>query len=324
MRRLLLDEAGYFEIKTPLIYDKKLRLQSDHWGKYRENMFLILNKEQFEGFDKFTDEQLEKKMVVMGRRSYRELPLRYHTQDVPHRNEEPGALGGLTRVHQFAQDRRSIARRRSSHPRTAAFVRGGSSVRRVCPGVSGVPRTRHHSGSLSRTDLSIDEHRRCPVAITMRANRWLVLRAASSGCKGSFLGTLVGQLNRPHTERAFAARGRAHASDLRARATRISPRYDPPGVGQTVGGGRLGGPHCQGRASLYSVRSPTRCHSTVVVIGRRGRCCNSWNGQTADGHRGHATNNAKRTRSRRDPTGCHRCPHLLERDCPAASSTPSS
>jgi threonyl-tRNA synthetase len=38
------------------------------------------------------------------RRSYRELPVRYHTQDVLHRNEESGALSGMTRVRQFAQD----------------------------------------------------------------------------------------------------------------------------------------------------------------------------------------------------------------------------
>src|SRR6478736_2781999 len=38
------------------------------------------------------------------KRSYRELPLRFHTQDVLHRNEAAGSLGGLTRVRQFAQD----------------------------------------------------------------------------------------------------------------------------------------------------------------------------------------------------------------------------
>jgi threonyl-tRNA synthetase len=36
--------------------------------------------------------------------SYRELPLRYVTFDVLHRNELTGALSGLTRVRQFAQD----------------------------------------------------------------------------------------------------------------------------------------------------------------------------------------------------------------------------
>jgi threonyl-tRNA synthetase len=40
----------------------------------------------------------------MKRRSYRELPLRLHTQDVLHRNEAAGALSGLTRVRQFQQD----------------------------------------------------------------------------------------------------------------------------------------------------------------------------------------------------------------------------
>jgi len=38
------------------------------------------------------------------RRSYRELPVRYATQDVLHRNEITGALSGLTRVRQFQQD----------------------------------------------------------------------------------------------------------------------------------------------------------------------------------------------------------------------------
>jgi threonyl-tRNA synthetase len=36
--------------------------------------------------------------------SYRELPLRYNTYDVLHRNEVSGALSGLTRVRQFSQD----------------------------------------------------------------------------------------------------------------------------------------------------------------------------------------------------------------------------
>ena len=38
------------------------------------------------------------------KQSYRDLPMRLHTQDVLHRNEAAGSLGGLTRVRQFAQD----------------------------------------------------------------------------------------------------------------------------------------------------------------------------------------------------------------------------
>src|SRR5204863_577569 len=35
----------YQEIKTPLIYNKGLWELSGHWGKYKENMFLILDNE---------------------------------------------------------------------------------------------------------------------------------------------------------------------------------------------------------------------------------------------------------------------------------------
>ncbi len=124
MRRLLLDEAGYLEVKTPLIYNKALWQQSGHWEKYRENMFLVLNTEH-DAWKQFSekrelhlkDEDPIHDMSVKGmncpshhllynleRRSYRELPLRFHTQDVLHRNEESGSLGGLTRVRQFQQD----------------------------------------------------------------------------------------------------------------------------------------------------------------------------------------------------------------------------
>ena len=35
---------AFKEIRTPLIYNKMLWEQSGHWGKYRENMFMVLNK----------------------------------------------------------------------------------------------------------------------------------------------------------------------------------------------------------------------------------------------------------------------------------------
>src|SRR5256712_1107875 len=47
MRGLCL-RNGYQEIKTPLIYDKGLWEISGHWGKYRENMFLVLDPESKE------------------------------------------------------------------------------------------------------------------------------------------------------------------------------------------------------------------------------------------------------------------------------------
>jgi threonyl-tRNA synthetase len=45
-------------------------------------------------------------MLVFGseKRSYRDLPLRFHEQTPLHRNEASGVLSGLTRVRQFSQD----------------------------------------------------------------------------------------------------------------------------------------------------------------------------------------------------------------------------
>jgi len=46
-------------------------------------------------------------MYNMARHSYRELPLRYFTVDVLHRNELSGSLGGLTRVRSSARTTRT-------------------------------------------------------------------------------------------------------------------------------------------------------------------------------------------------------------------------
>jgi threonyl-tRNA synthetase len=112
MRRMCLAN-GYVEIKTPLLYNKVLWEKSGHWGKYRENMFLILDPEADPALPE--DERASFSLKPMNcpshhlfyemkRRSYRELPLRLHTQDVLHRNEATGVLSGLTRVRQFQQD----------------------------------------------------------------------------------------------------------------------------------------------------------------------------------------------------------------------------
>ena len=97
---------GFQEIKTPLLYNKMLWEMSGHWGKYRENMFLVLDKETGEHDCVAQADELPVPLPLYGtkKHSYRELPLRYVTFDVLHRNEVSGALSGLTRVRQFAQD----------------------------------------------------------------------------------------------------------------------------------------------------------------------------------------------------------------------------
>ncbi len=112
MRRLV-SRNGYQEVKTPLLFNKRLWEQSGHWGVYADNMFKVLDKESDPALP------LEERLTMavkpmncpshyliygMGKRSYRELPIRYFTVDVLHRNELSGSLGGLTRVRQFAQD----------------------------------------------------------------------------------------------------------------------------------------------------------------------------------------------------------------------------
>jgi threonyl-tRNA synthetase len=99
-------KAAFQEIKTPLLYSKTLWETSGHWGKYRENMFLVLNNETNEHDMSLKPMNCPSHHLYYGttRRSYRELPLRFVTFDVLHRNELSGALAGLTRVRQFAQD----------------------------------------------------------------------------------------------------------------------------------------------------------------------------------------------------------------------------
>ena len=105
MREVLLSN-GYQSVKTPLLFNKGLWELSGHWGVYRENMFLVLDNETGEHDMSLKPMNCPSHhlMFAAKKRSYRELPLRYSTQDVLHRNEVSGALSGLTRVRQFAQD----------------------------------------------------------------------------------------------------------------------------------------------------------------------------------------------------------------------------
>jgi threonyl-tRNA synthetase len=112
MRRLV-NKNGYQEVKTPLLFNKRLWEQSGHWGPYKANMFLVVDSESDDTLP--LDDRCSFSLkpmncpshhliYKMGKRSYRELPLRYYTTDALHRNEASGSLGGLTRVRQFEQD----------------------------------------------------------------------------------------------------------------------------------------------------------------------------------------------------------------------------
>lgn len=99
-------QDGFSEIRTPLLYNKALWEQSGHWGKYRENMFLVLDNESGEHDMSLKPMNCPSHHLYFAahKHSYRELPVRYVTFDPLHRNELSGALSGLTRVRQFSQD----------------------------------------------------------------------------------------------------------------------------------------------------------------------------------------------------------------------------
>ncbi|GAB5348594.1 threonine--tRNA ligase [Alteriqipengyuania sp. 357] len=116
MRRKM-DGAGYREIKTPQVMDARQWERSGHWGKYRENMFVIPDEvpnteDEGELVSKDADWMALKPMncpahvmvFKQGITSYRDLPIRLGEMGCCHRNEPHGALHGIMRVRQFTQD----------------------------------------------------------------------------------------------------------------------------------------------------------------------------------------------------------------------------
>jgi threonyl-tRNA synthetase len=96
-------KAGYKEILTPQILDKKLWQISGHWEKYKENIFLTeYEKRSFA----VKPMNCPGGMLVYKNspKSYKDLPLRVGELGVVHRQELSGVLGGLFRVIQFTQD----------------------------------------------------------------------------------------------------------------------------------------------------------------------------------------------------------------------------
>ncbi len=101
--------AGYEEIRTPQVIDRKLWEKSGHWEKYRQNMYIT----------EIDEEQANEKRVNalkpmscpghvqiynQGIKSYRDLPVRLAEFGCCHRHEASGTLHGLMRVRQLTQD----------------------------------------------------------------------------------------------------------------------------------------------------------------------------------------------------------------------------
>jgi threonyl-tRNA synthetase len=101
----LYPKYGYQEVMAPLLFRAELFKLSGHYEKFHDDMFW------FEGADE--GEELGVKgmncpghcrIFSLGKRSYRELPLRLAEFSRLHRNERSGTLTGLARVRAMAQD----------------------------------------------------------------------------------------------------------------------------------------------------------------------------------------------------------------------------
>lgn len=107
--RRKLERAGYREVRTPQLIDRKLWEQSGHWENYRPNMFIA---EVDEGGERERRILAVKPMncpghvqiFKQGLKSYRDLPLRLSEFGSCHRYEPSGALLGIMRVRGFVQD----------------------------------------------------------------------------------------------------------------------------------------------------------------------------------------------------------------------------
>ncbi len=97
------EKRGYMRTKTPLMAKKDLYVISDHWGHYKEGMFVLGDEEKDEEVFALRPMTCPFQYYVykQSQKSYRDLPCRYGETSTLFRNEDSGEMHGLTRVRQF-------------------------------------------------------------------------------------------------------------------------------------------------------------------------------------------------------------------------------
>lgn len=114
MRRKL-EGAGYAEVKTPQLVERKLWMDSGHWHKFRQNMYIAESEDGLRDYAERPDDArifalkpmncpCHVQIYKQGVKSYRDLPLRMAEFGSCHRAEPSGALHGLLRARHFVQD----------------------------------------------------------------------------------------------------------------------------------------------------------------------------------------------------------------------------
>lgn len=99
MRRL-----GFAEIRTPQLMPRELWEKSGHWEKFGANMFRVSDDDGRDFALKPMSCPCHIQVFNRGKRSWRELPVRYAEFGACHRNEASGSMHGLMRTRSFEQD----------------------------------------------------------------------------------------------------------------------------------------------------------------------------------------------------------------------------
>lgn len=104
-------EWGYVRTKTPLMAKSDLYKISDHWGHYKEGMFLLGEDDEDENGVSASGKEImalrpmtcpfQYYVYKATQHSYRDLPYRMGETSTLFRNEDSGEMHGLTRVRQF-------------------------------------------------------------------------------------------------------------------------------------------------------------------------------------------------------------------------------
>jgi threonyl-tRNA synthetase len=110
--RRRVEKAGYVEVKTPQLLDRKFWEASGHWDKYADAMFAASPRseraKEHDGERVYALKPMNcpghVQIFRQGIRSYRDLPIRIAEFGSCHRYEPSGALHGIMRVRSFVQD----------------------------------------------------------------------------------------------------------------------------------------------------------------------------------------------------------------------------
>jgi threonyl-tRNA synthetase len=101
----LYPKYGYQEVLTPQLFRAELFRTSGHYDKFHDDMYWFAGSDEGEELGvKAMNCPGHCHLFATGKRSYRELPVRWAEFSRLHRNERSGTLNGITRVRTFAQD----------------------------------------------------------------------------------------------------------------------------------------------------------------------------------------------------------------------------